>query len=98
MNQELPDFQHGFRKGRGTRDKIAKICYRKSKRIPEKSTSTLTMPKPLTGWITTNWKFLREMGIPVHLACVLRNLYADQEATVRTRCGTTDWFQIGKGV
>ena len=56
------------------------------------------MPKPLTVWITTNWKILKEMGIPDHLICLLRNLYAGQEATVRTGHGTTDWFQIGKGV
>ena len=56
------------------------------------------MPKPLTVWITINWKILKEMGIPYHLTCLLRNLYAGQEATVRTRHGTTDWFQIGKGV
>ena len=54
------------------------------------------MPKPLTVWITTNWKILKEMGIPGHLTCFLKNLYAGQEATVRH--GTTDWFQIGKGV
>ena len=65
----------------------------------------LTMPKPLTVWITINcvdhnklWKILKEMGIPEHLTCLLRNLYAGQEATVRTGHGTTDWFQIGKGV
>ena len=58
----------------------------------------LTMPKPLTVWITINWKILKEMGIPDHLTCLLRNLYADQEATVRTRHRTTDWFQIGKAV
>ena len=58
----------------------------------------LTTPKPLTVWITTNWKILQEMGIPDHLTCLLRNLYAAQEATVRTGHGTTDWFQIGKGV
>ena len=57
----------------------------------------LTMPKPLTVWITKKlWKILKEMGIPDHLTCLLRNLYADQEATVRTEYGTTDWFQIGK--
>ena len=56
------------------------------------------MPKPLTVWITTNWKILKEMGIPDHLTCLLRNLYADQEATVRTGHGTTDWFQIGKQI
>ena len=54
------------------------------------------MPKPLTVWITLNWKILKEMGIPDHLTCLLRNLYAGQEATVRTGHGTTDWFQIGK--
>ena len=58
----------------------------------------LTMPKPLIVWITTNWKILKEMGIPGHLTCLLRNLYADQEATVRTEHGTTDWFPIEKGV
>ena len=58
----------------------------------------LTMPKPLTVWITINWKILTEMGIPDHLTCLLRNLYAGQEATVRTGHGTIDWFQIGKGV
>ena len=58
----------------------------------------LTMPKPLSGWITINWKILKEMGIPDHLTSLLRNLYAGQEATFRTGHGTTDWFQIGKGV
>ena len=56
----------------------------------------LTMPKPLTVWITINWKILKEMAIPDHLTCVLRNLYAGQEATVRTGHGTTDWFQKEK--
>ena len=58
----------------------------------------LTMPKPLTVWITTNWKILKEMGIPDYLTCLLRNLYAGQEAAVRTGHGTTDWFLIRKGV
>ena len=58
----------------------------------------LTMPKPLTVWITTNWKILKEMGKPDHLTCLLRNLYAGQEATVRTGHETTHWFQIGKGI
>ena len=58
----------------------------------------LTMTKPLTVWITINWKILKEMGIPDHLTCLLRNVYAGQEATVRTGHGTTDWFQIGKAV
>ena len=66
-----------------------------------KKTSTsalLTTPKPLTVWITTNWTILKEMGIPDHLTCLLRNLYAGQEATVRTGHGTIDWFQIEKGI
>ena len=63
------------------------------------STSALLMtPKPLTVWITKNWKIMKEMGIPDHLTCLLRNLYAGQEATIRTGHGTTYWFQIGKGV
>ena len=60
--------------------------------------AALTIPKPLTVWITTNWKILKDMGIPDHLTCLLRNLYAGQEATVRTRHGTRDWFQIRKEV
>ena len=61
------------------------------------TSALLAMPKPLTVWITTNWKILKEIGIPDHLTCLLKNLYAGQEATVRTGHGTTDWFQIGKG-
>ena len=71
------------------------------KQESSRKTSTsalLIMPKSLTVWITTNWKILQEMGIPDHLSCLLRNLYADQEATVRTRHETTDWFKMGKGV
>ena len=71
------------------------------KQDSSRKTSTsaiLTMPKPLPVWITTNWKILKEMGISDHLTSLLRNLYASQEATVRTGHGTTDWFQIGKGV
>ena len=60
------------------------------------TSALLTMPKPLTVRTTTNWKILKEMGIPDHLTCLSRNLYADQEATVRTGHGTTDWLQIGK--
>ena len=72
---------------------------KKQKNSRKTSTSALLiMPKLLTVWITTNWKILEEMGIPDHLTYLLRNLYADQEATVRTRHGTTDWFKIGKGV
>ena len=71
------------------------------KQESSRKTSTsalLTMPKPLTLWITINWKILKEMGLPDHLTYLLRNLYAGQEATVRYGHGTTDWFQIGKGV
>ena len=71
------------------------------KQESSRKTSTsalLTTPKPLTVSITTNWKVLLDMGIPDHLTCLLRYLYADQEATDRTGHGTTDWFQIGKGV
>ena len=72
---------------------------KKQKNSRKISTSALlTKPKPLTVWITTNWKILQEMGIPDHLICLLRNLFEGQEATVRIGCGTTDWFQIGKGV
>ena len=94
--------QAGFRKGRGTRDQIANISW-----IIEKAREFqkniyfcfLTMLKPLTVWISKKlWKILKEMGIPDHLTCLLRNLYTGQEATVRTGHGTTDWFQIGKGV
>ena len=101
VNHELLDVQAGFRKGRGTRDEIANICWIMEKQESSRKTSTsalLTMPKPLTVWITINWKILKEMGIPDHLTCLLRNLYAGQEATVRTGHATTDWFQIGKGV
>ena len=85
MNRELPDVQAGFRKGRGTRDQIANICWiiAKAREFQKKSTSALlTMPKPLTVWITKLWKILKEMGIPDHLTYLLRNLYAGQEATV----------------
>ena len=72
---------------------------KKQENSSKTSISTLlTMPKPLTVWITTNWKILKEMGIPAHLTCLLRNLCAGQEATVRTGHGKMDWFQIGKGV
>ena len=70
----------------------------KKQKSSRKTSALLTIPKPLTVWIPTNWKILKEMGIPDHLTCLLRNLFASQEATVRTGCGTTDWFQIGKGV
>ena len=84
MNRELPDVQAGFIKGRGTRDQIPNITGSLKKQDSSRKTSTfafLTMPKPFTVWITTNWKVLQEMGIPDHLTCLLRNLYADQEET-----------------
>ena len=75
------------------------LIIEKAREFQKKSTpALLTMPKPLTVWITTNWKILQEIGIPDHLTCLLRNLYAGQEATVRAGHGTTDWFQIEKGV
>ena len=101
MNCELPDVQAGFRKGRVSRDQIANIHWIIEKGIEFQKISLsvlLTMSKPLTVWTLTNWKILKEMGIPNHLTCLLGNLYAGQEAIFRTGHGTTDWFQIGKGV
>ena len=102
MNCELPDVQAGFRKGRGTRDQIANIHW-----IIEKARAFqkniyfcfIDYAKPFDS-VDHNklWKILKETGIPDHLTCLLRKLYAGQEATVRTGHGTTDWFQIGKGV
>ena len=100
VNCELPNVQAGFRKGRRTRDQIANICWMiKKKQENSRKTSTsalLTQRKPLTMWITINCGKFLKMGIPDHLTCLLRNLYAGQEATVRTGHGTMDWFQIGK--
>ena len=99
MNHEL-DVQAGFRKGRGIRDQIGSLKKQESSRKTSIS-ALLTMPVPLTVWIIINWKILKEMGIPDHLTCLLRNLYAGQETTdmeQQTGHGTTDWFQIGKGV
>ena len=101
VNRELPDVQAGFRKGREARNQIANIHWiieKARKRQKNIYFASLTMLKPLTVWITTNWKILQEMGIPDHLTCLLRNLYADQEATVRTGSETMDWFQFGKEV
>ena len=97
MNRELSDVQAGFRKGRGTRDPIAYIYWIIEKESSRKTPTSalLTTPKPLTVWILTNWKILKE--ITDHLTCLLRTLYAGQEAAVRTGHGTTDWFQIWKG-
>ena len=101
MNKELPDVQAGFRKVRRTRDQIANIC-----QIIEKAREFqkniyfyfIDYAKAFDCVDHKLWKILKEMGIPDHLTCLLRNLYASEEATVRTGHGTTDWLQIGKGV
>ena len=101
VNYELPDVKAGFRKGRGPETKLPTSTgsYKKQENSRKISTSaSLTMLKPLTVWITTNWKILQEMEIPDQLTCLLRNLYAGQEATVRTGYRTTDWFKNGKRV
>ena len=100
VNRELPDVQAGFRKAEEPEIKLPTSAgsWKKQESSRKTSISALLMtPKPLTVWIII-WTILREMGIPDHLTCLLRNLYADQEATVRTGHGITDWFQIGKGV
>ena len=102
MNQELPDVQAGFRKGRGTRDQIAKIhCIIEKAREFQKNIYFCFIDySKVFDCVEHNklWNILQEMGIPDHLACLLRNLYTGQEAAVRTGRGTIDWFQIGKGV
>src|SRR5574341_1371912 len=102
MNCELPDVQAGFRKGRGTRDQIANICWimEKARQFQKNIYFCFIDYAKAFDCVDHNklWKILKEMGIPDHLICLLRNLYAGQEATVRTGHGTTDWFQIGKGV
>ena len=99
VNCELPDVQARFTKGRGTRDQIANTHWiiEKAREFQKTSTSALlATPKPLTVWITPNCgTSLKEMGIPDHFTCLLRNLYVGQEATVRTGHGTMDWFKIG---
>ena len=101
MDDELPDVQAGFRKGRGTRDQIANICGIAEKAREFQKTIYFSFIDYAKAFDCVNhntlWKILQEMGISDHLTCILRNLYAGQEATVRTRHGTTDWFQIGKG-
>ena len=100
MNCELPDVQAGFRKDGGTRDQIANIRWiiEKAREFQKNIYFCFIDYAKAFLWVTINWKILQEMGIPDHLTCLLRNLYAGQEATVRTGHGTTDWFQIGKGV
>ena len=102
MNCEIPDVQAGFRKGRGTRDQIANIRWiiEKAKEFQKNISFCFIDYAKDSDCVDHNklWKILKEMGIPDHLTHILRNLYAGQESTVRTGCGTTDWFQIGKGV
>ena len=102
MNYELPDVPAGFRKGRGTRDKIANICWiiEKSREFQKNICFCFIDYAKALDCVDHSklWKILKEMGIPDPLTCLLRNLYASQEATVRSGHGTTDWFQIGKGV
>ena len=99
MNHELPNVQAGFRKGRGTRDQIANICWIIKKAREKHYFCFIDYAKAFDCVDHKKlWEILKEMGIPDHLTCLLRNLYAVQEATVKTGCGTTDWFQIGKGV
>ena len=103
VNCELLDVEAGFRKVRGTRDQIANICWiiKKGRKF-QKSIYFCFMDYARVHGDSVDhhklWKILKEMGIPDHLICLLRNLYAGQETTVRTGHGTTDWFQIGKGV
>ena len=119
MNQEIPDVQAGFRKGRGTRDQIANICWiiKKAREFQKniyfcfvdyvKASDCVSSIQFIRSVVSDSsdcvdhnklWKILKEMGIPDHLTCLLRNLYAGQEATVSTGHGTIDWFQIEKGV
>ena len=102
MNHEHPDVQAGFRKGRGTRDQIVSIHWiiEKAREFQKNIYFSFIDYAKLFDCVDHNklWKILKEMGIPDHLTYLLRNLYAGQEATVRAGHGTTDWFQIGKGV
>ena len=102
MNRELPDVPAGFRKGRGTRDQIANIHWiiKKAREFQKNIYFCFFEYTKAFGCVDHNklWTILKDMGIPDHLTCLLRNLYEGQEATVRTGHGTTDWFQIGKGV
>ena len=102
MNHELPDVQAGFRKGRGTRDQINNIrrIIKKAREFQKNIYFCFIDYTSAFDWVDHNklWKILKEMEIPDHLTSLLRNLYAGQEATIRTGHGTTDWFQIGKGV
>ena len=102
VNCELPDVQAGFRKGRGTRDQTANTLWiiKKAREFQKNICFCFIDYTKAFDCVNHNklWKILKEMEIPDHMTCLLRNLYAGQEATVRTRHGITDWFQIGKGV
>ena len=102
VNHELPDIQAGFQKGRGTRDQIVNICWiiEKAREFQKNIYFCFIYYAKALDCVDQNklWKILKEMEIPDRLTCLLRNLYAGQEATVRTGHGTADWFQIGKGV
>ena len=102
VTQELPDVKAGFRKGRGTRNQIANIHWiiKKAREFQKNIYFCFIGYAKAFDCVDHNkiWKILKEMGIPDHLTCLLRNLYAGQEATVRTGQGTKDWFKIGKGV
>ena len=102
MNLELPDVQAGFREGKETRDQSANICWiiEKAREFQENIYSCFIDYAKAFDCVDHNklWKILKEMWIPNHLNCLLRNLYAGQEATVRTEHETADWFKIGKGV
>ena len=102
VNCELPDVQAAFKKGRGTRDQIANIFWimKKARKFQKNIYFCFIDYAKAFDCVDHNnlWNILKEMGIPDHLTCLLRNLYAGQEFTVRTEYGTTDWFQIGKGV
>ena len=102
VNREHPDVQAGFRKGRGTREKIENICWmlEKEKEFQKKHLLLLCDYAKAFDCVDHNkvWEILKEMGIPDHLTCLFINLYSGQEATFRTEHGKTDWFQIGKGV
>ena len=101
MNRELPDVQTGFNKGRGTRDQITNICWiiEKAREFQKNIYFCFIDYAKAFDCVNCNklWKIIQEMRIPDHLTCLLRNTYTEQEATVRTGHGTTDWFQIGKG-
>ena len=102
VNHELPDIQACFRKGRGTRDQIANICWiiEKTREFQKNIYYCFINYAEAYDCVDHHklWKILKVMGIPDQVTCLLRNLYAGQEATVRTERGTTDWFKLGKGV